>query len=62
MNVFFDILILFFMISALQPVIKQEILKASRQNLIARIEKKTKSRVITLIHRQETMSILGFPV
>jgi ClpP class serine protease len=62
MNVFFDILILFFMISALQPVIKQEFLKASRQNVISRIEKKTKSRVITLIHRQETMSILGFPV
>ncbi|HRD02165.1 MAG TPA: ATP-dependent Clp protease proteolytic subunit [Candidatus Saccharicenans sp.] len=62
MNVFFNILILFFMISALQPVIKQEILKASRQNLISRIEKKTKSRVITLIHRQETMSVLGFPI
>jgi ClpP class serine protease len=50
------------MISALQPVIKQEFLKASRQNVISRIEKKTNSRVITLIHRQETMSILGFPV
>lgn len=62
MNVFFNILILFFMISALQPVIKQEILKASRQNLISCIEKKTKSRVITLIHRQETMSVLGFPI
>ncbi|HAV41003.1 MAG TPA: hypothetical protein DCW97_01145 [Acidobacteria bacterium] len=62
MNVFFDILILFDMISALQPVIKQEMLKASRQSLISRMEKKNKSRVITLIHRQETMSILGFPV
>jgi ClpP class serine protease len=62
MNVFFAILILFFMISALQPVIKQEMLKASRQGLISRIETKNKSRVITLIHRQETMSILGFPV
>jgi ClpP class serine protease len=62
MNVFFDILILFFMISALQPVLKQEMLKASRQSLISRIGKKNKSRVITLIHRQETMSILGFPV
>lgn len=62
MNIFFDLLVLFFIISALQPLFRQEMLKASRQNLISRIEKKTKSRVITLIHRQETMSILGFPV
>ncbi|MGB4504157.1 MAG: ATP-dependent Clp protease proteolytic subunit [Syntrophaceticus sp.] len=59
---FFDLLILFLIISALQPAIKQGMLKASRQNLISKIEKKNKSRVITLIHRQETMSILGFPV
>ncbi|QQY79936.1 serine dehydrogenase proteinase [Keratinibaculum paraultunense] len=57
-----NILLLFFMISALQPAIKQAVLKASRQNLISKIEKKRNSRVITLIHRQETISLLGFPV
>ncbi|NLU10334.1 MAG: hypothetical protein GXW90_05225 [Tepidanaerobacter acetatoxydans] len=61
-RMFFDVLMLFFMISALQPVVTQGMLKMSRQRLISKIEEKNKSRVITLIHRQETMSILGFPV
>ncbi len=53
---------LFFMISAIQPVIKQRMLEASRKKLISVIEEKFKSRLILLIHRQETMSFLGFPV
>jgi len=57
-----DVLWLFFLFSALQPVIKQRMLEASRQRLIARIEQKRNSRVILLVHRQETMSLLGFPV
>jgi ClpP class serine protease len=57
-----DVLWIFFMLSALQPVLKQQFLESSRQRLIARIEGKRKSRVILLVHRQETMSILGFPV
>ena len=57
-----DILWIFFMLSALQPVLKQQFLESSRQRLIAKIESKRKSRVILLVHRQETMSILGFPV
>jgi ClpP class serine protease len=57
-----DLLWLFFMFSALQPVIKQRLLEATRQRLMARIERERKSRVILLVHRQETMSFLGFPV
>src|ERR1700719_172298 len=57
-----DILWVFFMLSALQPVLKQQFLESSRQRLIAKIESKRKARVILLVHRQETMSILGFPV
>ena len=57
-----DVLWLFFMFSALQPVLKQRFLEASRQRLIFKIERARKSRVILLVHRQETMSILGFPV
>lgn len=57
-----DILWLFLIVTAVYPLLKQRMLEASRQRLIARIEKKRNSRVITLIHRQETMSILGFPV
>jgi ClpP class serine protease len=52
---------LFFILAMLQPVIRQRLLEASRQRLIARIEEQRKSRLILLVHRQETMSLLGFP-
>ncbi len=57
-----DIFWIFFMISAMQPLLRQRMLEAARTRMIARIEKKRGSRVILLVHRQETMSILGFPV
>ena len=57
-----DLIWLFFLFSALQPVLKQRLLEASRQRLIAKIERQRRSRVILLVHRQETMSLLGFPV
>src|SRR5437899_6630771 len=57
-----DLIWMFFVFSAIQPVLKQRFLEASRQRLIARIERERNSRVIILVHRQETMSLLGFPV
>jgi len=54
-----DIIWFFVIFSILQPVLKQRLLDASRQRLIARIERKRKSR---FVHRQEMMSFLGFPV
>src|SRR5437773_2473212 len=57
-----DIIWLFFMLSALQPIIKQKLLEASRKRMIGLIENERKSRVVLLVHRQETMSLLGFPV
>ena len=53
---------LFFIISALQPVLQRRYLEAMRTRKIAQIEKKRASRVILLIHRQETMNLLGFPL
>lgn len=53
---------MFFIFTALQPVIRQRMLEGARQRLIARIENKRKSRVILMVHRQETMSLLGFPI
>src|SRR5258706_9773554 len=53
---------LFFMLSALQPALKKQMLDASRRRLIARIESERESRVVLMVHRQETMSLLGFPV
>src|SRR3984893_3423749 len=57
-----DIFWMFFMLSALQPIIKQKLLEASRKRLITLIERERKCRLVLLVHRQETMSLLGFPV
>lgn len=57
-----DLFWFFFMISAVQPVISRRLLEYSRQRLISKIEHDRGSRVILLVHRQETMSFLGFPV
>jgi len=57
-----DLIWFFFLLSALQPTLKQRLLESSRQRLIAKIERRRKSRVVLLVHRQETMNFLGFPV
>src|ERR1700731_5273946 len=57
-----DIFWVFFMLSALQPVIRQRMLDAMRARKIAQLERKRGSRVILLVHRQETMRLLGFPI
>jgi ClpP class serine protease len=57
-----DIFWLFFIFSALQPVVRQHMLDAMRTRKIAQIERERKTRVILLVHRQETMKFLGFPV
>ena len=57
-----DIIWFFFMFTALQPVLRQRMLEAMRTRKIARLEKKQNSRVILLVHRQETMRFLGFPL
>ena len=53
---------IFFMMAALQPLLKKRMLEASRQRLIMKIERIRNSRVILLVHRQETMNLLGFPI
>src|SRR5258708_15807913 len=50
------------MLMALQPAMSQRFLEASRKRLIGQIERDRRSRVVLLVHRQETMSLLGFPV
>ncbi len=57
-----DLFWIFFMVAALQPYFRQRMLEATRARLIAKIEKEHNSRVILLVHRQETMSLLGFPL
>ncbi|MCX7669684.1 MAG: ATP-dependent Clp protease proteolytic subunit [Anaerolineae bacterium] len=53
---------LFFILTALQPVVRQRMMEGARARLIARIENRRKSRLILMVHRQETMSLLGFPI
>jgi ClpP class serine protease len=59
---FNDIFWLFFMFTALQPLLRQRMLEAMRTRKIAQIERDRNSRVILLVHRQETMRLLGFPL
>ncbi len=53
---------LFLILSSLQPVVRQRLLMSARVRLIGQLERKRRSRVIGLIHRQETLSFLGFPL
>ena len=53
---------LFIIISILQPIIRQRILEANRNKMFRTLEEKRNSRVIALIHRQERLSFLGFPI
>jgi ClpP class serine protease len=57
-----DLFWIFFMLSALQPVLRKSMLDAMRARKIALLERKRGSRVILLVHRQETMRLLGFPL
>src|SRR3990170_3250841 len=43
------------------PLFQKRILLFKRQMAMRSIETKRKSRVISMIHRQETMSFLGIP-
>jgi ClpP class serine protease len=58
----FDLFWIFLIISALWPAVQRRMIEAARMRLIHEIEKKRNSRVIALIHRQETMALLGFPI
>jgi ClpP class serine protease len=59
---FTDIFWLFIMFTTLQPVLRQHLLDAMRTRKIAQLERSRNSRVILLVHRQETMRLLGFPI
>ncbi len=57
-----DLLWLLLAMAALQPMLRQRLIDASRRRMLAQLERKRKSRVIALVHRQEVMSLLGFPI
>ena len=59
---FVSLLWLFFLIASLQPLLARRILEAQRLRKMQELEKKRKSRVIAMIHRQEAFSFLGIPL
>lgn len=62
MDYFFAVIWLFFILSALIPLFRQRRIQLERYRLIRELERERKSRVITMIHRQEALSILGIPL
>lgn len=52
---------LFVGITMLQPWLRQKMLDTARVRLIHRIERQRKTRVVLLVHRQETISYVGLP-
>ncbi len=59
---FFNLFWIFLVISSLQPAIQRRRIEARRIQAIRDFEKNRKSRVILLIHRQESISLLGIPL
>src|SRR2546421_1248605 len=57
-----DLLWIFFILSSLQPLIQKNVLAWNRRRTLATIATKRDATVITLIHRQETLSLLGIPL
>lgn len=57
-----DIFWFLFILSAFQPILMRKMLENMRARQIAAFEKERGSRVVLLVHRQETMSFLGFPL
>ncbi len=55
-----DFFWIFFIIMTVWPLFKHRQIESARYRLIRMIELKRKARLVTLIHRQESMSILGF--
>ncbi|MCW2953237.1 MAG: hypothetical protein JWQ48_2407 [Conexibacter sp.] len=58
----FSLLWLFFVFSSLQPALQRQFLLAQRRHALGVISSERQATVITLIHRQESMSLLGFPL
>jgi ClpP class serine protease len=61
-NIFWVIFIIIILFLFLVPFFQRRALLSRRFSALRAIEKKRQSRVITMIHRQEVMSLLGFPV
>ena len=59
---FLNLLWLILLIAALTPLIRQKMIEAARTRLQRELGEERETRVITLIHRQEELQFLGFPL
>jgi ClpP class serine protease len=59
---FFDLFLVFLLISSLQPIWQRRQIESRRLQAIQEFEQQRGSRVILLIHRQESLSLLGIPL
>ena len=57
-----SIIFLLFFLSFLAPMVARRLLSTRRYRAIRRLETARGSRVITMIHRQESVSLLGIPL
>jgi ClpP class serine protease len=57
-----SLLWIFLILAAVQPAIRQRLLDYQRAAMMSKLQKERGSRVILLVHRQETMRLLGFPL
>jgi ClpP class serine protease len=57
-----SLLWLFFILASLQPAFTRQMLVLRRLRALSLISRKRQATVITLIHRQESLSLLGFPL
>ena len=57
-----DLFWIFFIFSVIQPLLARQYQQAARFRIFQQMERRRGSRVIALIHREETMSLLGFPI
>jgi ClpP class serine protease len=52
----------YFILASLQPILQRQYLLAQRRVRLRQLAATRNATVITMIHRQETMSLLGFPI
>jgi ClpP class serine protease len=58
----FSLLWFFFILASLQPAVARQMLEVQRRRALAAISTRRSATTITLIHRQESLALLGFPL
>ncbi len=59
---FWDIIFLILIFSIYLPALQKKMIEQQRMAAIKSLERKRRSRVIAMIHRQESVSFLGLPI